>query len=340
MDEINKIKNANFKLSFARHVLLDIFRTYLFYKAMQFGTPNNYDKHVPKSINELFEGLPQKVKAVFAARYYPNREQALELLSGSEISRLPDQALNILEYLNKGNKSWQGYTLSEQLHLNNTYIRDRIYRELKELPRQEDLIRKYFLDRDEWLKFAFNVWFLVNAGLVLEPYIVYSEAPPTLLIWLDEKFRVRPGDAVLHRHVISSNGRNRLNKINFPVPFDHLDVVYYQDLMSNAYDLIASNSSCKGLLSEGSWIFNSKNFENASDLKPFVSFTFLKDEHFVGDRLLIPIEEQEAYERQVEFATRNPRRKELYESGEFVPQTYGTFMPADILLEKFNEMRK
>lgn len=177
-------------------------------------------------------------------------------------------------------------------------------------------------------KYALNRWLFVNPGIAFEQYTINLAkiAPAGQLIL--QKHGVNDGASVIHLHIISNQEREKWNQVGLSVPDLHWCESYYRDALAVAAHAV-SHSHILGLFCQDSWVFDPALFGLASDGKPFAAFSWLANEALVGERFFVaPIEPNGPYASQFEFAMRSPRRRDLYERGEFRPRTFGFFYAA------------
>ncbi len=207
-------------------------------------------------------------------------------------------------------------------------IAEQVLEELIELREMKD-IHDYMLKQFEHIAFSLHKWFYVNPGVFLEILEIDSRLAQPIMEGLKE-FRVGEGDLVIHLHIITQNGRDRLLARGIASPYEHWDKSYIRDISSTCRDICEANPSIKGVFNDGSWTCDPANFQTASDGKSFVSFDFLADDRAVGKRIYVAdaLPDNE-HQGQWQFATRNQRRRELYNVGEFRPKVYATFLPRE-----------
>lgn len=227
------------------------------------------------------------------------------------------------------------YSISPEIIVNNEKVRKMIKRKMNSLPAKLNV--KQLIDfltlQHECIKQAQNRWLVANPGTMLEIFTIPLNANERLLCWLEQKYNVKSGDEVVHRHAISGHGRERLRLAGLEVSYSHWDRQYVIDGLKKAAQLVASNPYNKGLLGMGSWMYNPGNYKKASDGKPFVAFTFLSCNRLTGSRInLGEATNDNEFRIQYAFATQNSRRYRLAEAGEFKPRVYGTFYPRKKLL--------
>lgn len=216
-------------------------------------------------------------------------------------------------------------------------IRSLLSEELAQLKDPED-IEKYFLNNNVHLKIALGQRIYATPGVNLEPIQVARDLPPTLLNWLGKKFQVRVGDTVLHRHVHGEAMQNRLHSAGILPPYKGWLYKDYAWALDVSAELMVFNSSIKGIISEGSWIYDPSAHDTAPDGKPYLASRFLKHDELTGHRIHLPQDEiGELYEIQQMFASKNPRRKAFIEQGAWTPEVYGTFYPRE---ELFHYLRQ
>lgn len=226
------------------------------------------------------------------------------------------------------------FNVPTELVSNNAQIREIILKQMDALrengtPSAESF-RNFFLTQHEFIKYAQEQFILANPGVILELFTVPNLPEEPLREWLQQTFNVNPGDTVIHRHVVSANGRARLQKAGFNVPHSHWDKSYVVDALQKSATLLEQNPDSKGIISMGSWIYDPMNYDTASDGRPYVSFDFLRDDSLTGYRFdLGAAKDHEIYQDQLQFALRNPRRRVLFAAGEFNPHVVATFYPRD-----------
>lgn len=203
-----------------------------------------------------------------------------------------------------------------------------------ELLQQEDpeAIENFFLNNNVHLKMALGQRLYATPGVNLEPIHVDKDLPSTLLNWLSEKFQVQAGDIVLHRHVHGEAMQNRLHSAGILPPYKGWLYKDYAWALDVSAELMVFNSGIKGIISEGSWIYDPSAHDMAPDGKPYLASRFLKYDELTGHRIQLPQSEiGELYEIQQMFASKHPRRKAFIEQGAWTPKVYGTFYPKDEL---------
>ncbi len=280
---------------------------------------------------------------ILNARFPNNAKDALDWYF-SEFGRSIESSKQILTYFLQVLKdknfdseipNFPKFIAPKDLLVNNLKVRKIVINEIKNILNSlnegngkiED-IENFLISNHESIKYALNQWLLSSPGMAIEPYRIPEDINPDFLEWLKEKFDVGPGALVLHRHVISNNRRIKLKEMGFEVPDMHWIESYYRKGMTYAQNMIRNNESISGIISIGSWVYNKANYEIATDGKPFVSFTFLDNDELTGHRFDIKPATEVTYTEQFNFATRDPRRKALYESGEFKPIVTGVFYPS------------
>lgn len=192
--------------------------------------------------------------------------------------------------------------------------------------------KNFLIDNHENIKRVQNRWFAANPGLLLEWVKITDDYQKSLVDWLNKQ-GLGLGDDTIHLHVISNNGRQKIKKMGFEVPYDHWDESYYKNMLSRCVEIMESNPEVKGLFCDASWVHNPKNFEIAPDSKPFVSFDFLKDSELVGETIdITDCMSQGDYQTQFNFASRSPRRKQYIDEGIYEVRVVASFYSRDRLL--------
>ncbi len=228
------------------------------------------------------------------------------------------------------------YQLPKALLAANAKIRKIIVDETQELLQKPNLkweeTKEFLTNNHEQLKRLQNRWFAANPGLLLEWVKITDSYPKKLIDWLKDQ-KVAVGDDVIHLHVISNRGRQRLKAMGFDVPRDHWHESYYRDMLSKCAEIMKMNPKVRGLFCDSSWVHNPFNFQTAPDGKPFVSFTFLENKLLTGETIdITDCLSQRDYQSQVEFAVRSPRRKQYLASRVYQVRAIASFYDRDRLI--------
>lgn len=208
-----------------------------------------------------------------------------------------------------------------------------------ELSSSEDEIRNFFIEHHNFLKIALGNKIYATPGVNLEPVHVGSHLPKSFLSWLGKEFGVEQGDVVLHRHVQGKSTQDLLHSLGICAPFSTWSRLDYENALEIAGELMWQNPDIKGVISEGSWIYDPKIHENASDGRPYIAAEFLKYDKLTGERFRISKEEWPSkYETQLKFISQNIRRKAMIENNTWSPEVYGAFYPREQLFNYLREL--
>ncbi len=213
----------------------------------------------------------------------------------------------------------------------------------KELFEQDtpDKIENFFLRNNVHLKIALGQRTLATPGVNLEPLYVDSSLPGTFLQWLKDQFNVVPGDIALHRHVHGEAMQNKLHSIGLQAtPYNGWHQHHYTGALDVGAELMYHNTAIKGIISEGSWIYDPSAHTIAPDGRPYLAASFLQHNAYTGYRLQLPEEELgPLYATQQMFASKNPRRKQFIEDGIWKPTVFGVFYPREEVLQYVRTFR-
>lgn len=276
------------------------------------------------------------VEALLLSHKHNFESGALQI--GVFLHELIEQLKN--KQLDERSLAFPDYHITSEVLSNNKKVRIFIREQLEELSVKDkkhsisfDELVTFIVANHEYVMWAKNAWLLVNPGITLEPTRVTNDMAVAIRAWLKNNFHVQEHDEVLLMHVISENGKERLKKINFPIPFPHWDKHYLLHALATTVQMI-EKTNAKGLYSN-SWMFNPDNFKIASDGRPYAAFTFLADDMLVGYRLNVTNAiTPEDFNVQKAFAMRNERRRRFVEAKEFAVAVYATFYPTNLLLQR------
>lgn len=186
-----------------------------------------------------------------------------------------------------------------------------------------DQLQSFMIANHEWIKWGLNTWFLVNSSTMAELVVMDESVEKITRDWMLEEFGIDLGQPITHPHLVSENGKRRLNQAGFPNVSKHLTRDDYAEMLVACYELSIATEGSRGFFGR-SWIYNPAIHLPLSDGKPFVAFNFLQHDYLAGMRKhLVTASPDGMFPDQYMFATRNPRRKALVESGEFIPEVYG-----------------
>jgi len=238
---------------------------------------------------------------------------------------------------------WAGCQIPNYLKVHAKFFSDISKKLVKEFKEESTYSRQsvneFFLQNHLTFKYAIQRWLIVNAGICFELFMINEEKVQKEFLRELIKRGVKPGDQVLHLHVISNGEREDLAGLGFPVPYKHWDKSYYIEALNLANQILQSNPESIGLFCEDSWVFDPAVHKMASDGKPYASFNFLEDDAMVGERFFVgDARPNNDYYKQYDFALRSPRRLKLHQSGEYSPKTYGIFYPKNLLKENMEKM--
>jgi hypothetical protein len=280
------------------------------------------------------------IKAVYKilfSRYASDANMAIENLI-SEFGETPETLLQVIvvlrDLLDRSQFSERSALFPEtqiprELLINNRFARDYLRTKLEELlvtSQQKGIsrsaLREFLMANHEWIKWSLNIWFIVNSGTLAELVIMDESVEPTTLDWIRQEFGVEVGQPITHPHLISENGKKRLAIAGFPNIESHLTREDYAQMLVACYQLSIATEGSKGLFAR-SWIYDPRIHIPLSDGKPFAAFDFLQHDYMAGIRKrLVTASPSGKFSDQYAFATRNQRRRELVESGEFNPEVY------------------
>lgn len=249
--------------------------------------------------------------------------------------------------LQKHSLRFSDYKIPREILKNNKIVRNYVLQSLIEFLQQHQKIPVLFpqlvelvFTMFEQYKWACNEWLLASPGITLEPRTIPHDLDPQYLLWFKSNFNVLPEDQVIFIHIISVNGRKRLQNMGFTVPSKHFEEDYYRKGLLLAQELCSSNLSCKGIYSQ-SWVFNPDNFAIASDHKPFAAFSFLNNDALIRHRFdVTKFISQHDFQEQYDFALRNDRRKQLATKGEFHIKVFTIFYPRQEIEENVKNLHK
>lgn len=250
---------------------------------------------------------------------------------------------NLLESIIKAVKNpinWENYTIPEVIKENQKFFANLIIETINEL-NSEELIQKKDLvefidDSNPFIKYSTNRWFMVNPSNALEIYKINTDIQPQKLIKSLSKFNLNIGDEVIHLHIIGKSEKDLMIKNNYNVDSFHWTEEYYRQTLTTVSEVLKSNPKCKGLFCEASWVFAPNNFSIYPDNKPAVGFDFLNAPKYYGERFFVEKADQNGiHPKQLEFATRNLRRKKLYNEGSFTPEVWGIYYNREELVSNF-----
>jgi hypothetical protein len=197
-----------------------------------------------------------------------------------------------------------------------------------------EMVENFFIEHHENIKWAQNRWLIASPGLSLELLTISEQLHPYFVKWLKKEFNVRVGDPVVHLHVISNNGRQRLKDMGISVLHEHWHEEYFKEMNRYTLEIARSWSSCKGLFCDSSWIFNPDNFTVAPDGKPFVAFTFLNNPVLYGYIIDVTnLVSKADLKTQEGFALRSERRRKYFDQEIFSVKVHGSFYPVDEMVK-------
>ena len=285
--------------------------------------------------NYSSESLSKQVtiEDVLNARYPPDAKLALskyiELHSSSEaieelIIHLNDPRLK------QGSILYPGYSIPLNILTNNTFIRKAILSKAESLSLNKklgeenliDSVEDLFVKWHEWVKFSQNQWFFASPAMTLEIFTIPETLPRNYADWLKQNYEVKVGDEVIHRHVMSNSGRQRLINAGFPLETVEYKSADYAKGLLLAYEISMSVFKNKGIFGDGSWIYNPELYLEFE--KPLVKFSWLRDDKLAWDRFYI----RNAVPGDIQFTfatSESTTRTQLAKDGQFIPAIYGTF---------------
>jgi len=287
----------------------------------------------------------QQITNIITARYSRHAQTALDgyfKAFGLDKETI-EEIIRGLEELIENPLEYPGYVIPESAEINRRKLLPILQKQIEDLrsSRDEDLkasTEALFVKNNRLIKYCTYRWLLANAGVAIEIMQVKEKLPADFKTWLAQNFDVHVSDQIIHRHVISNEERNKLKEWGIETPYENWDEEYYKAAMRDIQQMLLSNPESKGILSDGSWTYNPRLFDIASDGKPYASFTFLKDDKYTGHRFfLITATPDNDQAVQLEFAKGSERRKRFIESGELKVDVYGIFYPRDeVLAQDFN----
>lgn len=284
------------------------------------------------------------IRSLLLSRYFKELVTNLTLCKeqGDSFIEIQDSTLHVLK--NIGDEHFSPVVpISYHNRESNTIARELRYILTQQLSEKKtpQQIEDFFLTNNVHLKIALGQRTLATAGVNLEPLYVDSSLPGTFLTWLKERFNVVPGDIALHRHVHGESMQNRLYSLGLlAAPYTGWHRHDYTGALDVGAEIMYHNTMIKGIISEGSWIYDPSAHDTAPDGRPYLAASFMKHDHYTGHRKQLPKEELGAfYATQLMFASKNARRKQFIEEGVWTPQVYGAFYPRDEVLQYVHRFR-
>jgi hypothetical protein len=193
-------------------------------------------------------------------------------------------------------------------------------------------MQKFLFEHHFIFKYGIRRWLLLNPGIAVELFTIREDNLDVAFRMQLQAWDIAQGDVLVHLHVVSNLERKDLQALGFDVPYAHWDETYYLDALRRIDAMLQSNPASIGLMCEDSWVFDPDLHLVASDGKPLVTFSFMKDKAMAGERFFVgEAKPDNAYAKQFEFALRSPRRRWLHKSGEYTPKTYGMYYAKELL---------
>ncbi len=223
---------------------------------------------------------------------------------------------------------WSGYNISDEVQKNTDRFVEMVKRILNT---QIDWVQNHTA-----IKYAIRRWLYINSAVAVERYtITMSKIAPAGQVLL-RKYGVQDGDEVIHLHVISNQEREQWKMAGLSVPSLHWEESQYRVALRTIARLVQNNPRVAGLFCQDSWVFDPALHNVAADGRALAAFDFLRDDTLVGERFFAGnITADGPLASQFEFALRNPRRRQLFERGEYMPRSFGFFFPRELLVVRF-----
>lgn len=277
------------------------------------------------------------IETILEARYPRPNDEAFDALYGDASNPHEATAQLLVSLRRRIAKpyTWAGYELPDDVvelaESNRTLALDRIEQLTAQTNLTKETVRDFFLENHCTFKYAMRRWLLLNPGISIEPITINSETLEPAVITGATQAGAKPGDRVIHLHIVSNNERAGLASAGFQVPYPHWDRSYFVSALRTVDSMLQSNPASTGLFCEYSWVFAPNLHEIGSDGRPYASFSFLKDDAMIGRRFYVGDATPDQYAPQYKFALKNERRRKLHEAREFKPEAWGFFFPKDRL---------